>query len=105
MAFLQQRGISVLGGVKKGHCSGAFLFDWPLAQQKKRVEKCRILAEWESRPFSFHSYNMMKYSSNFVTRMLVSHIPLLQGQKRGDLKVGMEQLRQGLKNEACRVLN
>ena len=101
LAFLQQRGISVLGGIKKGHCSGGFLFDWPLAplaQQKKGGQKkCRILAEWESRPFSFHSYNMMKYSSNFVTRMLVSHIPLLQGQKQGDLKVGMEQLRQSLK--------
>ena len=96
ISFLQQRGISVLGGVQKGHCLGTFLFDWPLSQPGAK-KKCRILAEWESRAFSFHSYNMMKYSSNFVTRMLVSHIPLLQGQSQGDLRVGMEQLRQKLK--------
>ena len=99
--FLKQRGILVSGSVKKGSCKS----------------KCLILAEWESRPFPFHSYNMMKYSSNFVTRMLVSHIPLLnevnkvsniksgelslkwESLKKGDLNKGMEQVQSYLRNK------
>ena len=61
LEFLRQRGIQISGSVKKGSCR----------------KSCKVLAEWESRPFPFHSYNMMKYSSNFVTRMLVSHLTLL----------------------------
>ena len=73
LAFLKHRGIEVSGDVKKGVC-----------------QSCYVLAEWESRPFSFHTYNMMKYSSNFVTRMLVSHLPLLQGAEKGSLNLGMK---------------
>ena len=102
VAFLQQRGIEVLGSVQKGFCSD--LLEWPLSKTKApaRQKNCRLLAEWESRPFAFHSYNMMKYSSNLVTRMLVSHIPLLKGKKQGDLIEGMEQLRQKLKQRGLK---
>ena len=84
LEFLKQRGIQVSSSVRQGSCQ----------------TDCLILAEWESRPFPFHSYNMMKYSSNFVTRMLVSHLPLLDqtgSLKRGNLKKGMEQVRHYLK--------
>ena len=77
LEFLKQRGIEVSGSVKTGSCP----------------RTCLVLAEWESRPFPFHSYNMMKYSSNFVTRMLVSHLPLLSGHHAGDLKKGMKKVR------------
>ena len=69
ISFLKQRGIQVNGKVKKGACKGS----------------CKQLAEWESRPFPFHTYNMMKYSSNFSARMLVSHLPLFTAKKQGDL--------------------
>ena len=82
-AFLNQRGIKVLGEVKKGACSGS----------------CKSLAEWESKPLSFHSYNLMKYSNNFVARMLVSHLPLLKGKKKGDLKQGLEWVKTHLKEK------
>lgn len=86
--FLAHRGIKISGRVRKGICS----------------KDCQILAKWESRPFSFHSYNLMKYSSNFVTRMLVAHLPLLKGKNKGDLSQGLDLLRsylmqnEGLKN-------
>ena len=82
-AFLNQRGIKVLGTVKRGACS----------------DSCKNLAECESRPLAFHSYNLMKYSSNFVARMLVSHLPLLKGKKKGDLKQGLEWVRVHLKEK------
>ncbi|MCY4321716.1 MAG: hypothetical protein OXC37_04875 [Bdellovibrionaceae bacterium] len=44
ISFLNQRGIKVTGNVKKGVCKSS----------------CKKLAEWESRPFPFHTYNMMK---------------------------------------------
>ena len=81
ISFLNQRGIEVTGQVKKGACK----------------KSCKELAEWESRPFPFHSYNMMKYSSNFAARMLVSHLPLLEGKKQGGLKQGMRKIRKHLK--------
>ncbi len=77
LSFLKQRGIIVSGEVKTGACSGT----------------CKTLAEWESWPFAFHSYNLMKYSSNFIAKMLVSHLPLLDGKSKGDLKEGMKKLR------------
>ena len=83
LSFLKQREITVSGQVKKGMC----------------FSTCRNLAEWESRPFAFHSYNLMKYSSNFVTRMLVSHLPLLKGAKKGDLQKGMQWVNSYLKNK------
>ena len=82
-SFLKQRGIHVSGAVQKGSC----------------FRPCSILAKWESRALDFHSYNMMKYSSNFVTRMLVSHIPLLKGAKKGGLKEGMRWIQAYLKNQ------
>ena len=83
LSFLKQRGVELTGQVKKGMCSGS----------------CKTLAKWESRALDFQSYNMMKYSSNFVTRMLVSHIPLLKGSVKGDLKEGMKWIRDYLKNK------
>ena len=83
LSFLKQRGIKVSGRVKKGSCSGS----------------CKTLAEWKSKPFVFHSYNLMKYSSNFVARMLVSHLPLLKGAKKGDLKEGMKWIKSHLEQK------
>ena len=84
ISFLKQRGIEVTGAVKKGVCKNS----------------CKELAKWESRPFPFHSYNMMKYSSNFTARMLVSHLPLLEGKKQGDLRQGMKKMQKHLKTMA-----
>lgn len=83
LSFLNQRGIKILGKVKKGICSGS----------------CRNLAEWESQPLAFHSYNMMKYSNNFVTRMLVSHLPLLEGEIIGDFRKGLKRINSYLKQK------
>ena len=77
LSFLDQRGIKVLGQVRKGVC----------------LRDCQILAKWESRPLAFHSYNLMKYSSNFVTQMLVAHLPLLKGETKGNLSQGLEWIR------------
>ncbi len=79
--FLKQRGITVSGQAKKGSCAGS----------------CRALAEQNSRPFAFHSYNLMKYSSNFTAKMLVSHLPLLKGAKKGGLRKGMKWVNSYLK--------
>ena len=84
LSFLNQRGIKITGKVKKGACKNS----------------CKKLAEWESRPFPFHAYNMMKYSSNFVTLMLVSHLPLLDGKKRGNLNQGMQKIKDYLQTTA-----
>ena len=83
LSFLSQRGIKISGTVKKGVCQGF----------------CVKLAEWESRPLPFHSYNMMKFSNNFVSRMLITHLPLLDHSKKGDLKKGVSKLNLYLKNE------
>ena len=83
LAFLKQRNIKLLGKVKKGRC----------------YNSCKSLAQWESKPFSFHSYNLMKYSSNFITRMLTIHLPLLKGAKKGDLRQGMKYIHSYLKKE------
>ncbi len=71
-SFLNQRGILVKGKVRKGSCSS-----------------CKVLTSFESKPLVFHSHNMMKYSNNFVTRMLTAHLPLNLGNKRGDLYKGI----------------
>ncbi|MBC6415434.1 MAG: D-alanyl-D-alanine carboxypeptidase/D-alanyl-D-alanine-endopeptidase [Bdellovibrionales bacterium] len=88
LAFLKQRGIQISKGVKEGSCQSS----------------CFVLAEWKSRAFPFHSYNMMKYSSNFVTRMLVSHLPLLEGAKKGDLDLGMKKIQTYLNQKGFRDL-
>ena len=81
LSFLRQRGIKISGGVKTGPCRG----------------DCLVLAEEESRPFAFHAYNLMKFSNNFVTRMLITHLPLLKGAEKGELKQGMAFVRAHLK--------
>ena len=83
LSFLKQRGIKVSGQVKRGAC----------------FSSCKNLAEWESQPLAFHSYNLMKYSNNFVARMLVSHLPLLDKKEKGDLKQGMQKIRHYLKHK------
>ena len=120
LSFLRQRGIKVSGQVKKGLClkslaqqgsqnekreKADFASQRAMAQVKSQKLKlslpsrvCRILAEWESRPLPFHFYNLMKYSSNFVAKMLASHLPLLEGRAKGDLKQGMKKIKSYLKN-------
>lgn len=81
--FLKQRGIKVEGTVKLGSCSSP----------------CRILSQWESRPLSWHTYNMMKFSNNFVSRMLTTHLPLIKGKKTGDFHEGIQFIKNYLSTE------
>ena len=71
--FLKQHGITVTGTVKKGSC----------------FSSCEVLAQWNSRPLPFHTYNMMKFSNNFVSRMLTTHLPLIKGARKGDFHQGI----------------
>ena len=82
LSFLRQRGIQVKGVVQKGSCSF----------------NCQELARWESHPFSRLAYYLMKYSNNFITRMLTIHLPIEQGSEKGDFKKGMEWIRKYLTN-------
>ena len=82
--FLKQRGIHVTGTVKTGSC----------------VSNCRILAKWNSRPLVWHTYNMMKFSNNFVSRMLTSHLPLLKGKDKGDFHQGIQLIKNYLADQA-----
>ena len=80
--FLKQRGISVTGAVKMGTCSN-----------------CKVLTEIESKSFHVQTQSMMKHSSNFITRMMTAHLPLVNGKNRGDLKEGVKLIDKYLKNE------
>ena len=73
VSFLRQRGILVKGAVQRGGCSA----------------DCRRLALWESRPFFQSGYSMMKYSNNFIIRMLTTHLSLELGAEKGNFKKGM----------------
>ena len=83
-SFLAQRGIQVKGGVQKGSCL---------------APDCRELAHWESHPFSRLAYYLMKYSNNFITRMLAIHLSIEKGLSQGDFKAGMEWIKKYLTNE------
>ena len=80
LSFLRQRGIQVKGVVQKGSCSS----------------HCQELARWESHPFSRLAYYLMKYSNNFITRMLTIHLSIEQGSERGDFKEGMKWIKKYL---------
>ena len=81
-AFLKRRGVKVKGEVKKG-----------------RDTNGKVLASLKSRVFFFSSYYFMKYSSNFIARMLSTHLPLKVGKKQGDFKEGVEMIRRHLKED------
>ena len=111
MHFLKQRGITVRGRVKKGNCSSPFQYTQNTSPRYARVtakkgdsSRCKKLADWESRPLQWHTHNMMKFSNNFVSLMLTTHLPLLKGSKKGDLQKGLQLIRtylttnSGLKN-------
>ncbi|MCY4512170.1 MAG: D-alanyl-D-alanine carboxypeptidase/D-alanyl-D-alanine-endopeptidase [Bdellovibrionales bacterium] len=83
VSFLKQRGIQVKGGVKKGRCSSG----------------CLELAKWDSHPFSRLAYYLMKYSNNFIARMLVTHLSMEKGLEQGDFKTGMEWIEKYLTDE------
>jgi len=78
-SFLKQRDIVVQGRIKTGSCVS-----------------CPVLASFKSYPLHFHAHNMMKYSNNFVTRMLTTHLPLQIGRRQGDLYEGTKMIRQYL---------
>ena len=79
--FLNQRGIQVTGQIKKGKCASS----------------CPSLAEWESHPFHWQTYNLMKHSSNFISRMLTIQLSLLKGSEKGNIKKGMYWIREYIK--------
>ena len=83
VSFLKQRGIQVKGDVKKGQCSSG----------------CRELAKWDSYPFSRLAFYLMKYSNNFVARMLTTHLSIEKGSERGEFKIGMEWIKKYLTSE------
>ena len=103
--FLKRRGVSVTGAVKTGAvqtgavATGAFQTG-AVAKHRDCLPPCQILASHKSRPLLQHTYNMMKYSNNFVTRMLTSHLPLIQGERRGDFKRGVRLIENYLSKEA-----
>lgn len=81
--FLKQRGIELTGQVQLGSCSN-----------------CRALAQVQSKPLNFQTYNMMKYSNNLVARMLTTYLPILKGAPQADLNQGVELINDYLKNVA-----
>lgn len=83
LRFLKQHGITVTGTVKEGSC----------------FSSCEVLAQWNSRPLPFHTYNMMKFSNNFVSRMLTAHLPLIKGAKKGNFHQGIQLIRHYLSKE------
>lgn len=91
-SFLAQRGIKVLGEVRKGKCSNS-------------KKSCKVLAEWEGEHFFLQAYKLMKHSSNFISRMLTIQLSLLKGSRIGDIKKGMFYIdnyirRSGIENYA-----
>ena len=83
-SFLARRGISVKGQVQEGACS----------------KTCSQAALWKSKPFSRISHDFMKFSSNFIARMLASSIPLEQGARKGSYKEGVSIIRKYLNQQA-----
>ena len=84
--FLQKEGVAVSGHVLEGVC---------------RPAACRALAKWESRPLSWHTSNMMKFSNNFAARMLTTHLPIAFARaKKGDFSEGVRLIRKYLKETA-----
>lgn len=83
VSFLNQRGIQVKGDVKKGQCSSG----------------CLELAKWDSHPFSRLAFYLMKYSNNFVARMLTTHLSIERGSEKGKFKTGMEWIEKYLTKE------
>ena len=107
--FLKRRGVSVTGTVKKGTVQTGAVATGAVkagAVQTRAVTKedclppCQVLASHKSRPLLQHTYNMMKYSNNFVTRMLTSHLPLIQGERRGDFERGVRLIETYLSKRA-----
>ena len=77
-AFLQQRGISVQGSIKKGKTP---LDAVQLAGHKGR-SVFRLVRD------------MMKFSNNFIAEMLAVQLSLQGGGEKGSLKEGLKHLRQ-----------
>lgn len=83
LSFLNHRGIRLDGQVKQASCRGT----------------CKVFAQHKSRPLSFHIYNLMKYSNNFIAQMLVSHLPIFKKKPQGDMQQGMRLIRNYLKTK------
>ncbi len=77
-SFLEQRGIKVDGTVKEG----------------KVTASAETLAEVESWPVSYVVGDMMKFSSNYVAEMLTKHLSGPSETKIGNLKEGLEKIRE-----------
>lgn len=80
-SFLNKEGVTVKGRIKKGSCSS-----------------CKSMAYFENRTLKFHAHNMMKYSNNFVARMLALNLPLTQNFQKGSLQKGVSFINKYLKN-------
>ena len=73
--FLSQRGISVDGGVKRG-----------------KIKNATIVATSPSATIGELVKMMMKFSNNFISEMLVKHLSLKVGAKRGNIAQGIEAI-------------
>ncbi len=82
LSFLKQRGIYITGRIKKG----------------KTPHKASVLAEWKSRPLTEHIKLMMKYSNNFMVEMLVKNMVVELMGKTGNLKDGLQIIKEHIKN-------
>lgn len=78
-SFLEQRGITIKGGVKTGKVSS----------------NGQLLAEAESKPMELILADMNKFSNNYVSEMLTKNISL-QSSKPGQMEGGLEMIRRHL---------
>ena len=86
LEFLKQRGIEVSGTVLRGETPRSAV----------------VLAKEEGRDFLRLIQDMMKYSSNFITGMLVTQLSIRKGLERGSLREGMKWIHQFLKDKGIR---
>ena len=86
LEFLKRRGIAVSGTILRG----------------KTPNSAVVLAKEKGRSFSRLIQDMMKYSSNFITGMLVTQLSVRQGLEQGSSREGMKWIDQFLKNKGIR---
>ena len=79
--FMKEKGIEVRGGIKSGKIPATH----------------RVLAEAPSKPIEQLLSDMNKFSSNYVAEMLTKQLAAFNGTQ-GNLLVGLEQIRNSVKN-------
>lgn len=83
-SFLKQRGITLLGKVKR----------------KKMPTGFNLVAEAKSKPLALIVADLMKFSNNYVAEMLTKHLSIRDG-KQGNLPEGVEVIRQFVRSSGA----